>query len=116
MVRLVVINNSPLVKVMRPLTPKVRVSPGVALAMAWRSEPGPLSVVVVTRAAHPQVERSIAMTTKANGIDLLIFALRFLVPQCGLKRKLQLRRSGAPEEFSRHCISTGLDPELAVVC
>src|SRR6266487_2451362 len=86
MVRLVAINNSPLVKVIRPLTAKVRVSPGVALAMAWRSEPGPLSAVVVTMAAHPQGERSIAMTIKTNGIDLLIFGLRLLVPRCALKR------------------------------
>src|SRR5207244_9038338 len=86
MVRLVVINNSPLVKVMRPLTAKVRVSPGVALAMAARSEPGPLSAVVLTMAAHPKGECSIAMTTKTNGIGLFIFGLRLSVPQCALKR------------------------------
>src|SRR5436309_9713644 len=85
MVRLVVINNSPLVKVMRPLTAKVRVSPGLALAMAWRSEPGPVSAVVVTMAALAQGECSIAMTI-INGIDLFIFGLRFLVPRCALKR------------------------------
>src|SRR5213593_452577 len=85
MVRLVVINNSPLVKVTRPLTAKVRVSPGVALAMASRSEPGPLSAVVVMMAAHAQGEWSIAMT-KINGIDLFMSGLRLLVPRCALKR------------------------------
>ena len=87
MVRLVVINNSPLVKVMRPLTAKVSVSPGVALAMAWRSEPGPLSAVVVTMAAHPYCERSIVTTAKTNGINLLMVGLRLSVPRCALKRK-----------------------------
>jgi len=86
MVRLLVMNNSPLVKVMEPLTAKVSVSPGVALPMAWRSEPGPLLAVVVTTAAHPQGERSIAMTAKINGIDLLMVGLRFSVPRCALKR------------------------------
>jgi len=72
MVRLVVINSSPLVKLIRPLTAKVSVSPGEASAMAWRSEPGPLSAVVVTTAAHPQGERSIAMTTKTDPINVLM--------------------------------------------
>src|SRR6266568_2956086 len=94
MVRLVVINNSPLVKVMGPLTAKVRVSPGVALAMAWRSEPGPLSAVVVTMAAHPQGECSIAMMAKTNGIDffdlfdLFMCGLRLSVPRCVLNRTI----------------------------
>src|SRR5436190_24257982 len=86
MVRFVVINNSPLVKVIRPLTAKVSVSPGVASAMAWRNEPGPLSAVVVTTAAHPQGKRSIATTAKINGIDVLMVGLLLSVPQCALKR------------------------------
>jgi len=36
------------------LTAKVIVSPTLALAMTSRSEPGPLSAVVVTVPAHPQ--------------------------------------------------------------
>src|SRR5437762_9963565 len=98
MVRLVVINNSPLVNVMRPLTAKVRVSPGLPLAIAWRSEPGPLSAVVVTMAANAQGECSIAMTI-INGIDLFIFGLRLLVPPCALKHNESL----SDDKINKHC-------------
>src|SRR5436190_12604115 len=99
MVRFVVINNSPLVKVIRPLTAKVSVSPGVASAMAWRNEPGPLSAVVVTMAAHPQGERRIAMTAKTNANEVLMVGLRFSVPRCALKQNNSL--SDGP--VYRHC-------------
>src|SRR5437667_5015404 len=88
-VRSLSIANSPLVNVMRPLTAKVTVSPEAALAMAWRSEPDPLSAVVVTVAAHPHGKRSIAMMAKTNGIDLFdlfMCGLRLSVPRCVLKR------------------------------
>src|SRR5437660_335492 len=53
MARFLLISSSPLVRVIEPLTEKSIVSPDAALAMAWRSEPGPLSAVVVTVAASP---------------------------------------------------------------
>jgi hypothetical protein len=90
MVRFVVINNSPLVKVMRPVTAKVTVSPGAALAMAWRSEPGPSSAVVLTTAAHPYWGRSRAMTANRNAIDLFIVGLPFSVPWCVLRRNVPI--------------------------
>src|SRR5580765_6671769 len=101
MVRLVVISNSPLVSVMAPFTAKVRVSPGVASAMAWRSEPGPLSPVVVTTAAHPKDEGSIAKMAKTNGIDILMVGLRLLVPRRALKQNNSL--SDGP--FRQRCLS-----------
>src|SRR6266496_3394588 len=88
-VRSLSINSSPLVSVMVSPVEKLMVSPGVALAIASRNEPGPLSAVVVTVAAHPQGERSIAMTAKTNGIDLFdlfMCGFRLSVPRCVLKR------------------------------
>src|SRR5262245_18701117 len=97
MVRLVVINNSPLVKVIGPVTAKVSVSSGVASAMAWRREPGPLSPVVVTTAAHPQGERSIARMAKTNGMNVLMVGLRLSVPRCALKQnRFPLQRGDSP--------------------
>src|SRR5215207_8301599 len=48
MERLLLISNSALVKVIAPATEKTIVSPGAELAITWRSEPVPLSAVVVT--------------------------------------------------------------------
>ena len=86
MVRFVVITSSPLLNAITPLTAKVTVSPGAAVAIASRSEPGPLSSVVVTTAADANGERSSAAMTKANGIVLFIFRLPFLVLVCALRR------------------------------
>ena len=41
-------NNSPLVSPIIPVTAKVIVSPSFASASAWRSDPGPPSLVLVT--------------------------------------------------------------------
>src|SRR6266436_6724339 len=56
MVKFLLINNSPLVSVIEPVTEKVMTSPGAAPAIAARKEPGPLSAVVVTTAARAGVE------------------------------------------------------------
>jgi hypothetical protein len=57
--------------------------------MAWRNEPGPLSAVVVTIAAHPQGERNIA-TAKTNGSNVLMVGLRFSIPRRALKQNKSL--------------------------
>src|SRR5713101_9449731 len=48
-----VMDSSPLVKLIVPVTEKLIVSPGAALAMAARKDRGPLSAVVVTLALSP---------------------------------------------------------------
>ena len=53
MVNGLVMESSPLVKLIVPVTEKLIVSPGAALAMAARKDPGPLSAVVVTLALSP---------------------------------------------------------------
>src|ERR1039458_8667850 len=47
-VRSLLITSSPLVSVVLPVTAKSMVSAGVASAIAWRSDPGPLSLRLVT--------------------------------------------------------------------
>src|SRR6266496_5869938 len=53
MVMLLSTNSSPLVSPMVPVTAKVIVSPSFAMASAWRNEPGPLSLVLVTVMVAP---------------------------------------------------------------
>jgi hypothetical protein len=84
----VTITNSPLVKVMGPLTAKLSVSPGTALAMACRSDPGPLSAVVVMVAAQPQSNGKIADTSTIKGTGLRMVRRRFL-----LVRAVKAKRS-----------------------
>jgi len=55
--------------VIRLLTAKVIVSPTLALAMTSRSEPGPLSAVLVTSAADAQREVSTEVVTRRKGSD-----------------------------------------------
>ena len=72
MVRFLLITSSPLVKVMFPVTPKTMVSPGLAVAIASRSEPGPLSFrfVTVSVAARTGEALENARTTSAMQMAL----------------------------------------------
>src|SRR5436190_7582753 len=74
--RFLLIDSSPLVKVIAPVTEKSIVSPEVAAAIALRNEPGPLSVVVVTVivAAIPGCTSRTASRNKKKPIRFLILS------------------------------------------
>ena len=74
MIRCLSIDNSPLVSVMVPPLEKLIVSPGAALAIALRSEPGPSSAVVVTVAARAGPESRTAIRTKIGVVAFLMFS------------------------------------------
>src|SRR5260370_3581235 len=80
MVKFLTINNSPLVSVIVPLTEKLIVSPAAALAIASRSDPGPLSAVLVTVAANPCRVTPNAIKHKTVAVLLLIVPSSDLQP------------------------------------
>src|SRR3989442_2889351 len=73
MIRFLLIRSSPLVSVMVLPLEKSIVSPGAALAIASRNEPGPASSVVVTVAARAGWDSRTAIRTKRVVVTLLIF-------------------------------------------
>jgi hypothetical protein len=74
-VRSLSISNSPLVKMMGPVTAKSMVSLLVALAIAARNEPGPLSAEVVTVAARTGPTSMVALRANKAEMELPTFAL-----------------------------------------
>ena len=79
-VTLVFTSNSPLVSVMAPETPLASiVSPLLAMTSAWRSEPGPLSLVLLTTmvVACAGIVRA---QTKGKQIATALSLLTLLIP------------------------------------
>src|SRR5438046_4677793 len=60
MVMFLLITSSPLVRLIAPVTANVIVSPSLAVARAWRNEPGPLSFVFVTVVVSAEADTAAA--------------------------------------------------------
>src|SRR2546430_15081480 len=63
MVMFLLITSSPLVRLIAPVTAKLIVSLSCASASAWRSEPGPLSFVLVTVMVSAEADMAAAQTS-----------------------------------------------------
>src|SRR2546427_9629957 len=71
MLRSFVMSNSPVVSAIVPVTAKLIVSPSAASAMAWRKEPGPpsLALVTVRVAARPGFARQSALADHKQSLN-----------------------------------------------
>jgi hypothetical protein len=63
--------NSPVVNTMLPVTANEIVSPSFAIAIAWRNDPGPLSLVFVTVIVVARAETATAQKTTAHRVSTL---------------------------------------------
>src|SRR5438128_8559599 len=77
MVMFLLITSSPLVRLMVPVTANAIVSPSFAIASAWRNEPGPLSLVLVTVIVSLRASNATAQSTAEQIVSMpLLFTRR----------------------------------------
>jgi hypothetical protein len=71
-----VIVSAPLVRVMVPVTLKVMVSPAAAPAIAWRKEPGPLSLRLLTERVAARALFALPRAAKARAQTAMVAMTR----------------------------------------
>ena len=83
MVMLLLMKSSSLVNPIVPVTAKIIVSPSFASASAWRNEPGPLSLVLVTVMVSAFAGIATAQSNAtAVATDLIVERILVLVSGC----------------------------------